>query len=137
MTRTPENQVWQNMRARCLNPNNPRYADYGGRGISVCERWDSFRSFLADMGQRPGPEYSIERIDNDGPYSPENCRWATRGEQRRNTRQTRALTFNGKTQCLTDWAAEVGLSLDGLRHRIKQGWPLEEVLTRPVGRWAR
>jgi hypothetical protein len=129
--------VWQNMRARCTNPNNPRYADYGGRGIHVCERWNDYANFLADMGRRPGRGYSIERIDNDGPYSPENCRWATNLEQRRNTRQTRTLTFNGKTQCLTDWAAETGISIDGLRARLKAGLSVEEALTRPVGRWVR
>jgi hypothetical protein len=88
--RTPEYSVWDAMRQRCTNPNNPVYRHYGGRGITVCERWmHSFRDFLADMGRRPTTKHSIDRIDNDGNYEPGNCRWATQQEQCNNTRRNK------------------------------------------------
>jgi hypothetical protein len=84
---TPEYQAWRNMKLRCTNPDHPRYADWGGRGITVCDRWmNSFEAFYEDMGPRPGPGYSVDRKDNDGNYEADNCQWATKSEQQRNKR---------------------------------------------------
>lgn len=89
MSRTVEYRTWFHMRERCNDPNYPRYADYGGRGIKVCARWAKFENFFADMGRRPSPKHSIDRIDNDGDYEPSNCRWATAAQQMSNQRRQR------------------------------------------------
>src|SRR5208282_4424997 len=107
--RHPEFKAWQNMRGRCYDPNNENYPNYGGRGITVCKRWQDFKAFFVDMGTRPSSKYSIERRDNEGNYTPENCRWAVDPIQRRNTRRNHWLKFAGRTQCLHDWARELGI----------------------------
>ena len=97
LTGTPEHRVWIDMRTRCRNPNCASYPNYGGRGITICERWDDFALFLEDMGERPGPGYSIERRDNDSHYGPDNCYWATRLEQSRNRRKPQFRKPRGKS----------------------------------------
>jgi hypothetical protein len=113
---------------RCEDPTNPAFAGYGGRGISVCQRWrSSFAAFETDMGPRPTPQHQIDRADNDGNYEPGNCRWVTVAEQQRNRRQTRWFTIDGKRLCLKDWAREFGLRYEGLRYRVvKRGMGLSE-----------
>lgn len=118
MTKTPEWYVWTHMRSRCNVPTHPAYKDYGERGINVCERWSTFENFFADMGLRPSPKHTIERVDNDGNYEPENCKWATRQEQNTNARSNRYLTAFGRTQTLTQWGRDVGLSASCLTYRL-------------------
>jgi hypothetical protein len=128
-SKTPEYRVWKGMIGRCENPARDFYRRYGGRGISVCDRWrQSFQAFLSDMGQRPGARYSIERIDNDGPYAPENCRWATSEEQGQNTQRARRLTFNGETLSISGWARRLRMSTATIRRRLAAKLPLPEVL---------
>jgi hypothetical protein len=106
MNKTPLHNAWMAMIQRCEDTNYWAYAAYGGRGIKVCERWrgsEGFAQFLADMGERPAGNYSIDRIDNDGDYRPDNCRWATKKEQARNRRNTLFITLEGKTRTVTDW----------------------------------
>jgi hypothetical protein len=125
-------KTWKGMRDRCTRETHKDYPHYGGRGISVCQRWQSFEAFYEDMGDRPSPHHSIDRIDNSKGYEPGNCRWATTNEQARNTSRTIHVEFGGKSQCITDWARELGLPQESLRRRIKKGWPLEKAL-RPLG----
>lgn len=129
--RSSEYHTWQNIKKRTSDPNNPKYRIYGARGIRICVRWrNSFENFFADMGPKPGKGYSIERKDNNGPYSPENCIWATAKVQSFNKRSNRWITFQGKTLTLTQWADMIGLSHSCL-HRRLQRFSLEEALLRP------
>jgi hypothetical protein len=133
-TKSPEYGSWRAIVTRCTKPTAQQFRDYGGRGITICDRWRaSFEDFLADMGERPGPGYSVEREDNDGPYSPDNCRWATAKEQVRNRRNTHFLTLNGVTKSLQEWAEELGISARTLYTRIfAYGWPVERALVEQV-----
>lgn len=122
---------WRNMITRCYNPRTKDYADYGGRGITVCDRWRrSFSDFLSDLGEPPSDKHTLERRDNDGNYCPGNVRWATPTEQARNTRRNRMITFAGKTQCLAAWAAGLGIDQATLSQRLKK-WSLADALTTP------
>lgn len=132
MSSYPEYFTWIGIKDRCYNKNCPRFSDYGGRGITVCETWvNSFVDFLVDMGRKPSKNHSIDRINVDGNYSFENCRWATRKEQSRNTRKTKYLTNNGITKPITEWAEELDISVTTLKGRLKLGWSVEETLTKP------
>ena len=131
--KTPEYQCWINTKRRCTNPNARGFQDYGGRGIRVCERWsgeNGFQHFLADMGRKPSKSHSIDRIDVNGNYCPENCRWATAKEQARNRTTTRLITHNGQTKCVTEWADELGIGYETLRVRLKRGWSVERALSK-------
>lgn len=128
--KTPEYKSWAHMLNRCRNPRDPQFSDYGGRGIVVCERWLQFENFLADMGLRPEGG-SIERVNNEGDYCPANCKWATQKEQQANKRSSRPITFRGVTQSIESWAAELGLSYEGMVYRLNT-MPLEQALTMPI-----
>lgn len=128
---TPEYKAWTAMHQRCENPNSQRWPQYGARGIRVDERWSTFEAFLSDMGERPSG-HSLERIDNDGPYSPENCRWATSLDQGRNTRRNRVLTFDGRSMTVSAWASELKIDKRTLLARLRLGWSVERALSTPV-----
>lgn len=114
---TPEHNSWAGAKARCYNKNSNNYKNYGGRGIKVCDRWlgpDGFKHFLEDMGKKPGPRYSLDRIDVNGDYSPENCRWATRHEQAANTRANNTVVGVRQDRKSTLWVASI--EVDGVLH---------------------
>lgn len=128
--RTPEYVAWSHMKDRCLNKKSRGYAAYGGRGITICKQWElSFETFLLDMGKRPSRKHSIDRTDNDGPYSPSNCRWATQKQQQRNKRITVKYRFNGDNLTAGEYAEKYCLNESKLRDRLNRGWPIERALT--------
>lgn len=128
-TGTSEHTIWLGMHQRCNDPGSTNYANYGGRGIQVCERWYDFANFYADMGPRPSKDHSIDRIDNDGNYAIGNCRWATKYQQGRNKRNTRLLTAFGETKCMEDWAIEREIPASIIHRRLQFGWSTEEALS--------
>lgn len=130
-SKLPEFSVWCAMRKRCYNPNNTAYKNYGGRGINVCRQWlgpNGFPAFLSDMGNRPSPQHTIDRIDNDGNYCPDNCRWATRQEQAANNRRNIVISYEGKSMILQDWANYLHLHRCTIERRLAKGWALSRVL---------
>lgn len=127
--------VWIDMRQRCSNPNRKEYARYGGRGITVCEGWDKYEEFRAwAMESGYSDNLTLERVNNNGPYCPENCRWATRKEQANNRVTNRLLTMNGETHTMTEWAEVTGISRETIQRRLQRGWTVEKALTVPVHR---
>jgi len=120
--------TWSTMKSRCTNKNFPKYESYGARGIKLCEKWMTFEGFIEDMGERPAG-MSIDRIDVNGDYCKENCRWATTSQQARNKTNTRYITAFGRTQCLADWSDETGIDHRTIGTRLSRGWTTEEALT--------
>ncbi len=129
-SRSPEYRAWVGMRQRCTNPSFQDWHHYGGRGIQC--HFTTFEQFLADIDRRPSPRHSVDRIDNDGHYEPGNVRWVTQKEQTRNQRSNLLITYNGRTQCLADWAAELNMRRQTLQYRLRLGWSVERALTTPV-----
>lgn len=127
-TKFPEYSIWRLMIQRCTNPDDPRYKDYGGRGIAVCERWLKFENFLTDMGRRPDG-MSLDRRNNDMGYEPGNCRWATSVTQANNTRRNRLVEYRGEILSITQWARRFGINARTLATRIAVGTPLELAMT--------
>jgi hypothetical protein len=137
LSNTPEHRVWAGMRKRCLNPLTKRFADYGGRGITICERWDDFEVFLKDMGPRPSPKYTIERKDNDGPYAPWNCEWVLKAEQAKNRRNCIYVEDNGERITVAEYARRHSLNPFNLYSRIRHWGSLERALSAPYRRRSR
>ena len=123
-----EYRSWKDMRSRCLNGNNTSYADYGGRGISICSRWASFAVFFADMGARPNNN-TLDRVDVNGGYSPENCRWAAADVQANNKRTNRTLTISGETRTLAQWCQHFNIEPSKVRYRLNNGWGVKDAFS--------
>jgi hypothetical protein len=127
---TPEYKCWRGIKQRCLNKNDRKFALYGGRGISICDRWkNSFEHFLEDVGFRPTPGHSIDRINTNGNYEPTNCRWATISEQNNNMNSNRFVEFRGQSKTITQWSRIVGIRAGLINYRIRAGWSPDEALT--------
>lgn len=132
---SPTYKTWESMmrRGRGTDPEKRKY--YIERGITVCERWMKFENFLADMGERPNGA-SLDRIDVNGGYEPENCRWATQRQQSRNRRNNRILEFDGRAQPVADWAEYLGINQGTILSRLRAGWSVESALFKPIRRKA-
>lgn len=131
MAGTPEGRSWRAMLHRCYNPNNNRYKHYGARGITVCDRWrNSFSAFYEDMGSKPTLGHTVERLNNDLPYSPSNCVWATAKEQANNSRHNVWLVFQGQRKTMKQWSEYVGLPYKLVHWRLKHGWSIKDALTK-------
>lgn len=129
---TPEYRSWKGMKERCRNPKSPNWKNYGGRGISICERWLKFENFLFDMGKCPFGK-SIERINNNGNYCPENCKWATALEQQNNRRNNRVISFNGETMTVYQWGRKLNMIPETLSLRFKR-WGIVSRSFEPIKR---
>ncbi len=131
MFRSREWKTWNSLLQRCENPNSPDYSRYGGRGISICAAWHEFENFYIDMGDRP-PGTSLDRINVDEGYCPENCRWASATVQQRNRRDAIIVEWRGERKNIHDWAEQLGLVMSTLKNRLGAGWSVEEAFTTPA-----
>jgi hypothetical protein len=131
MSHSKEHRAWANMLYRCETPSAPQYAYYGGRGISVCERWKDFELFFLDMGLAPSAQFSIERIEVNGNYSPENCKWVSAKEQARNRRNTRFVEINGVTKSAIEWSEILCIPWPVVTNRLRRNWPMSRLFTAP------
>ena len=126
-----EYSSWSSMITRCTNENRACYKRYGGRGITVCDRWRDFKKFMEDMGPKPSPSHSIDRIDNNGNYCPENCRWATNKVQANNSTKCKMITYLGKTQSIMLWCEELNLKYTTTVARLSRGMSVQAAFTSP------
>lgn len=129
---SPLYRIWKGMRSRCSNTKLNSWQYYGAKEIFVCKEWDAFEQFASDMGERPTPKHSIDRIDNTKGYNKENCQWATTTHQNRNKSSNIFLEYGGKRQSLKDWAKEINMPYDALHHRIHSGWATHDALNKPL-----
>lgn len=130
---TPEYRAWCSMIHRCEYPKDKHYRHYGGRGIAISPRWrESYQAFLADMGRKPSPKHSLDRINNDGNYEPQNCRWALPKQQARNKSTSRVLIVGSECLTIAEWVERTGIGYTTIRERIKRGWAPESVVSTPV-----
>lgn len=130
--RPVEYGVWRQMRKRCTSSSCHDWKYYGGKGIRICDRWKSFDNFFADMGERPSPRHTLDRIDSNGHYEPANCRWATPVEQSNNRSCTVFLEHNGERLPIGEWSKRSGVPADTMWHRVKAGWSAEDAIAKPV-----
>lgn len=135
MCKTPVYKVWHAMLDRCRNSNNQSWKDYGGRGVSVCERWHDFSNFIADMGERPTGG-TLDRIDVNGNYEPSNCRWISQAGNANNRRNNRLIEFQGEVATLSEWSKKYGMHKGTLKNRLDSGWPFEAAVSMPPDRRA-
>jgi len=126
--------IWRGIKQRMFNPNHHAFQDYGGRGLTIDPRWEEFETFLADMGERPSPDATIERVDNSRGYWPDNCVWASQTEQANNKRNNHCLTVNGQTKTLAEWSKETGMAAITISKRLDYGWSEDRAVSVPVAK---
>lgn len=133
MYKSTEHSSWRSMKNRCCNKNHMHYKNYGARGIKICNRWkNSFQNFYDDMGAKPSPKHSIDRIDNNGDYEPENCKWSTEIEQARNRRGTKMYTYKNETKYAREWMDIYEISNNVFYRRVNQGWSFDKIIETPI-----